>query len=461
MRKNTLFITKLALLTADVVAILGALALAYFWRTRISSTPYSFESSGWLILSQAAVLTPIWLVYLYFSGLYRKATFSYRSREYPRIFLAGIVAMMLFISTEFFTGEVIFPAHSIAVAFVPIIFALDIFCRGAVKMVYRSLLSVGVGVQRVVFVGDNSITDGLEKYFRDNRQYGAIAVGKTDGKVEELEMLLKARRPDLVIQTNNKNKEQVFNLALNYHVGYYFTPNDETLLSGIANIEILDAQPVIEIGMTKLSGIWRFAKRFLDIVLGSLFLLLASPACLLIILAIKLTDSKGSVFFRQTRLTRFNQEFQIYKFRSHRSEYSGLSPEQAFAKMGRPELAKKYRKGGDQLERDPRLSKIGKFLRATSLDELPQLLNVVKGDLSLIGPRALVPEELKRHKKSQTILAVRSGLTGLAQVSGRRDISFDERRKLDVYYVQNWSLLLDLQILLKTFAHVLFGRGAK
>ena len=129
--------------------------------------------------------------------------------------------------------------------------------------------------------------------------------------------------------------------------------------------------------------------------------------------------------------------------------------------MGRPELIKQYRDNGDQLDNDPRITRLGRFLRATSLDELPQLLNVVKGDISLVGPRALIPQEINQYKRKDTILAVKSGLTGLAQVSGRRDISFEERRQLDVYYVQNWSLWLDIRILVKTFGMVLFQRGAR
>ena len=107
------------------------------------------------------------------------------------------------------------------------------------------------------------------------------------------------------------------------------------------------------------------------------------------------------------------------------------------------------------------MTKVGKFLRATSLDELPQLINVVRGDISLVGPRALIPQEINQYERKSTILSVRSGLTGLAQVSGRRDISYEERRRLDVYYVQNWSILLDIQILFKTVISVLFRREAK
>ncbi len=148
----------------------------------------------------------------------------------------------------------------------------------------------------------------------------------------------------------------------------------------------------------------------------------------------------------------------IYKFRSMKPEYSDMSPEDGFRKMGRPELIKPYRDGGDKIENDPRITAFGRLLRRTSLDELPQLINVGKGDISLVGPRALDPFEMDKHPKRNHILAVKTGLTGLAQVSGLRDIGFEERRKLDLYYVQNWSLWMDLVILIKT-VRVVLRRG--
>jgi lipopolysaccharide/colanic/teichoic acid biosynthesis glycosyltransferase len=181
---------------------------------------------------------------------------------------------------------------------------------------------------------------------------------------------------------------------------------------------------------------------------------------LIIALVIKLSDG-GPVFFRQERLSRHNRKVKIFKFRSNNLAYNGLHPEEAFKKMGRPELIREYREHGDQLPNDPRITKVGHFLRRTSLDELPQLINVIKGDISLVGPRALVPFELDKYAKKSHILSVKSGLTGLAQISGRRDISFDERRKLDLYYVQNWSVWSDFIILIKTFWVVLFHKGAK
>jgi undecaprenyl-phosphate galactose phosphotransferase len=143
-----------------------------------------------------------------------------------------------------------------------------------------------------------------------------------------------------------------------------------------------------------------------------------------------------------------------------RQEYCGMSGEEAFTKMGRPDLVKAYRKQ-DSIKNDPRITKWGSILRKTSLDELPQLFNILKGDISFIGPRALPVVEIESRKDKAIILSVKSGLTGLAQVSGRRDISFEERRVLDVYYVKNWSLTMDISIFFRTIISVLKHEGAK
>jgi lipopolysaccharide/colanic/teichoic acid biosynthesis glycosyltransferase len=160
-------------------------------------------------------------------------------------------------------------------------------------------------------------------------------------------------------------------------------------------------------------------------------------------------------------LTRGNHHFQLFKFQTVRNDLNGLTPEEAFTKIGQPELIKKYRDNGDYLPNDPRYGAWAKFLRRTSLDELPQLFNVFRGDISLVGPRALIPEELNQFEQKHTVLNVKSGITGLAQIAGRRDLPWDQRRKLDIYYVQNWSFGLDIQILFKTAWQVLMGRGAR
>ena len=236
----------------------------------------------------------------------------------------------------------------------------------------------------------------------------------------------------------------------------------------MGQLELIGSTPAILVKVTPLVGNARIIKRFMDIIFSFIGIILAFIPMLIIWLCIKISDPKSKTIYSEYRLTQYNRKFKIFKFRSMKTAYSGMTPEEAFAKMEKEgkipsaaELSHQYRKNGDFLASDPRITRIGKFLRATSLDELPQLFNVFRGDISLVGPRALVPGELRNYGDRSLLLTVKSGLTGLAQVSGRRDISFDERRSLDLYYIQNWSVLFDLQIMLQTIRAVIFQKGAK
>jgi lipopolysaccharide/colanic/teichoic acid biosynthesis glycosyltransferase len=174
---------------------------------------------------------------------------------------------------------------------------------------------------------------------------------------------------------------------------------------------------------------------------------------LIVAVVVKLSDPVGPIFMRgkmSIRMTRFDKPFHLYKFRSHYAKFDGKTDEEVFTMIGKPELIEQYHANGDRIKNDFRVTPVGRFIRRWSLDELPQLFNVIKGDLSLVGPRALVAHELRKFDKWHTILSVRSGLTGLAVISGRRDITYEERRSLDVYYVQNWTFWLDISILLRT-----------
>jgi exopolysaccharide biosynthesis polyprenyl glycosylphosphotransferase len=181
-------------------------------------------------------------------------------------------------------------------------------------------------------------------------------------------------------------------------------------------------------------------------------LLLLCPVFAGIALAIKCIDP-GPVFFRQTRIGRNGRGFTVYKFRTMRIDAERLKAGYAQANEGSGVLFK--------LRRDPRVTRTGRWLRRWSLDELPQLLNVLTGDMSLVGPRPHLPQEAERYcGPMRRRLAVKPGITGLWQVSGRSDLSWDETVRLDLRYVENWSLALDLQIMWKTCSAVISGTGA-
>ncbi|MFC0296526.1 sugar transferase [Geobacillus jurassicus] len=197
-------------------------------------------------------------------------------------------------------------------------------------------------------------------------------------------------------------------------------------------------------------------KRTIDIVGAIIGLVLTSPLFLIISIFYLFGDSKGPIFFKQVRVGKNGKRFYIYKFRS-----MIVNAEEKL--KADKELYEKYLRNNYKLEphEDPRITKLGHFLRKTSLDEIPQLINVLKGEMSLVGPRPVVQEELKEYGvKVGEFLSVKPGLTGYWQVSGRSEIGYPERVNLELYYVYNQSLLLDIKIILKTVWMVLLKKGA-
>lgn len=206
----------------------------------------------------------------------------------------------------------------------------------------------------------------------------------------------------------------------------------------------------------KPSGIYLCLKRVMDLIGAIVGLIVFSPIFLLISILYMIGDNKGPVFFKQIRMGKNGKEFHIYKFRSMIVN--------AEEKLRSNEiLYKKYIDNNYKLEpsEDPRITKVGQFLRKTSLDELPQFLNVLKGDMSLVGPRPVVQEELGEYgERKDEFLSVKPGLTGYWQVSGRSDVGYPERVDLELYYAYNASLWFDIKILLLTVKNVVVGRGA-
>jgi exopolysaccharide biosynthesis polyprenyl glycosylphosphotransferase len=232
-----------------------------------------------------------------------------------------------------------------------------------------------------------------------------------------------------------------------------------------AELGTIAGLPIVEIRRTPLDGWGRIVKRLFDLVGATIGLILLSPVFAVVAIAIKLTDP-GPVFYRHKRLSRNGEAVGVLKFRTMKAGYSTgpghkyKTAEDVLKALGREDLIPEFQEN-QKLEDDPRVSKIGNFLRRTSLDELPQLVNAFMGELSLVGPRPIIAAELERYgEQSASFLSLKPGITGLWQVSGRSDTSYEERVKLDIYYVENWSLLLDIQILLKTVAYVIRGKGA-
>jgi lipopolysaccharide/colanic/teichoic acid biosynthesis glycosyltransferase len=375
---------------------------------------------------------------------------------------------------DFFADENIFPVRVMALTAMAICFVFLLAERIIARFIIRQIFKSDYGAKRAIIIGNNKNTEYLADYIASTPECGYRLAGIVSNKkyipkdlrkkqYGSLKEALKKARPDVIFQTDEKSTEYVYKEALLRHLAYYFVPNETALSTNLGELELIGNTPAMLVMVTPLYGGYAVAKRIFDILFSLVAIIVAAIPMMITWIILKVTDFKHSPIYAGERLTQYGRTFKCYKFRSLKPEYSGMSPEEAFAKMGKPELTEKYYfEGRLYLEDDPRITKFGKFIRKMSIDELPQLFNILKGDISLIGPRALPPKELKDYgERRSIILSVKSGLTGFAQVLGRRDISFEERRVLDIYYVKNWSLMLDLQIFFKTIATVLKREGAK
>ncbi len=468
-------ILRLGLLIGDAVALVLSFAMAYYIRTHVDPRPYVFEAQLFEFTKTTLVMVPVILIIFAALGLYRKSIFLGSSRlpERSRLLLGGVLAVASLIVYDFFTGENLFPVRVMAVTAMVLSFVFLLIERIAVRLIIRLIFKNDYGVRRAIIIGNSKNTEYLADYISSNPESGLRLAGIVAGRkfiprdlkahqYSSLKDALRKSRADVIFQTDEKATEYVYKQAVNRHLLYYFVPSETALSSHFGELELVGNTPAVLVMTTPLSAPGMAAvKRGFDLLFALVGIVFAAIPMLLIWIMIKCTDVKHSALYKDERLTRYNKKFKCYKFRTMKPEYSGMTAEEAFIKMGKPELIKKYRKDGDYMKNDPRITKVGNFLRRTSLDELPQLFNILKGDISLIGPRALLPGELRNYGDRSLILTVKSGLTGFAQVSGRRDIPFEERRALDIYYVKNWSLMLDTQIFFKTIKVVLKGEGAK
>jgi lipopolysaccharide/colanic/teichoic acid biosynthesis glycosyltransferase len=466
MKNNASLTYNIFLVIGDILAIIVAFSVAYILRVTLNHDPLSSSVHAHTYLFTLISLLPFWILIFGLLGLYNSRIYDKRFSELGRLLVGSFIGILFVISYSYITNTAIFPARLVTAYGFGLAFFFVFLFRTVARGIRRELFSYGVGINHVLIIGDTNLSHELIRSLSNSAVTGYKVIGVVGGSKHPHDGSLKCpqftnfaeaiekisdRQLHTIVQTelyaSTERNDEILTYAQEHHVAYRFVPGNSELFVGNIEVDLFQAVPVIAVHQTALIGWGRVVKRVTDLVIGGLMLLIASPFILLIAIAEKLTNKDGSVFFRQTRLTQY-------------ATYDGTTPEEAFQKMGRPELSKLYRDNGDYLLNDPRITPLGRFLRRTSLDELPQLINVLRGDISLVGPRPLIPQELAIYSKRHAILSVKSGLTGLAQVSGRRDINFEERRKLDLYYVQNWSFWNDLVILVKTIWIALFHKGA-
>lgn len=467
MKRADLFFSFL-LLPLDLIMLVLAGLSAYYIRFAnffVNVRPAIFNLPLNNYLKIVLVIGLLWILIFALTGLYsiKRSTVT---AEIYKIFLAcsvGLVAIviLIFIRRELFDSRFI-----VLAGWVLSIIYLS-FSRGLVRLLQRYLYKFDIGVHKIVLVGNSKTATNLIQEFSSQKMAGYEVVKRVkDFSIEtaqELEEFIKIKPVDEIIQSDpNLSKAEIlrlFDFADEYHITFKYAA--DLLDTKILKTEVTEVSgiPIVEVKKTPLEGWGRINKRIFDIVVSAIIIIILSPIYLLTALIIKL-DSRGPIFFSAKdndeplyRVGQGGKLFPYFKFRSMLPKTDN---------MRYTELAdKNIRNDGPmvKIKDDPRVTRFGRFIRRWSIDELPELLLVFKGDMSLVGPRPHLPEEVAKyehhHKK---VLTIKPGITGMGQISGRSDLTFEEEVKLDTYYIENWSMLLDISILFRTPLAVIKAR---
>ncbi len=454
----------------DLCIILVSFFIAYYLRNIIENKIEPIAYYIWLL----PILLSLWSIFLYFSGMYN----SFRFKTIPQVLL--IIYQSAYLSFLFFTGIVyLLKLPHISRLFIFLIFFITSLILTIEKIllisIFRRLRRKGFNYRNILIVGTGKTARGFVKWIKDNREFGLNIIGLVDAEKERVGQNIEGypvigTLKDIPEICRNNTLDQVLFVVpyswfgqleepMNYlkTVGikmniamHYFSHR----LGRLIQTEFLGV-PMLTFDSTPERRLFAFMiKRVMDIIISAVALILLSPIFLITAILIKIT-SKGPVLFIQERGSLNGRRFKLYKFRTMKVD--------AERELEQLKAKNEMRGPAFKMENDPRITKIGKILRKFSIDELPQLWNVLKGDMSIVGPRPPLLSEVQQYKDWQRRrLSMRPGLTCLWQVSGRNKITdFDEWARLDLEYIDNWSLWLDIKIMLKTIPVVLFGIGAK
>ena len=410
------------------------------------------------------------LVVMALQGRYRLGTDEKVLDELHHTFWGVAASMTILLGYFFFTQDYFFSRLIFGIAWC--LTVLFIWCgRGVIRLIVSRLYTLGWGVQRVLLLGNGPLAEQVLAGLNKHPHYKAVGVltekrglKKTWqrlpiwGYFKLLDKVLKSKKVDEVWLATEKTPHSITaTLVAQAHVNYKkfrFFPDELGLDLAAVKVSTFDKFPIITLLNSPLYGWWALVKFGLDFLGALLILIFLSPVLFLIAFAVWLTDVRAPIFYRSDRVGADGKTFRCYKFRTMVKD----------AEAQKSRLMKQNeRKGGVlfKLSDDPRITRLGHWLRKYSIDELPQLINVIKGDMSLVGPRPHLVDEVKKYPEhNRQLLLLRPGLTGMAQINGRSSLSFEEEMKHEMFYLKNWSLWLDFVIILKTIVVVLKGENA-
>jgi exopolysaccharide biosynthesis polyprenyl glycosylphosphotransferase len=465
---------SLIMALTDVALINLAFAAAYWVRYDLQwfrTVDPAYDASFRDYIPFALVLTALLVIAYKLGGVYDQSRGASWLDEVYALISGTTTAIVIIMAMTFWFQPLVYSRLMFIWAGLIIVTLLSL-SRLIKRWVWESQMRRGLGVDRVLIVGAGEVGRRLMRNIVAQPELGYQVIGFVDddpeknstdigrfkalGGIDNLPHVVQEEAIDEVIVTlpwmYHRKILGIMRQCEREQVRARIVPDLFQLALSRVDIEDLGGIPIIGVKAISITG-WNLAfKRASDIILSLAGLILLSPLMLLISVAIKL-ESPGPVLFKQVRVGKGGRRFVFYKFRSMRQG----------AEEERPQLTDWDEAVGPifKIRHDPRCTRLGRFLRRTSLDELPQLYNVLQGEMSLVGPRPAIPLEVEQYQEwHRKRLEVWPGMTGLWQVSGRSQLTFDEMCLLDIYYLENWSPLLDLKIALKTIPAVLAGRGA-
>ncbi len=462
----------LALLIADILSLGAAFAVAY-WLRFILDLAIAEGDPAFSFYQRTVLLffIPLWIIAFYLGKLYNSNYLFVGTQEYGRIAQVTTILMMFVVGLAYFVESFIISRGWIVFAWATAtVFVIG--TRFAMRRIAYALRRRGLMQTATLVVGADAEGRAIANQLRATPTCGADIVGFVDdqvppgaeidglpvlGNVSAInEIVGRLGVEELLLSMSALSRPQIVQIYEMYAhseaVTLRFSPGLLDLFATGAFVREWGTVPLVSINKVRLGDFEALVKRLLDLGVAIVLLILLSPLMVVIALLIVL-DSPGPIFHRRYVLGQGGHLFDALKFRT--MYVNGNDILEAY-----PELREEL-KANQKLKDDPRVTPVGRFLRKYSLDELPQLLNVLVGQMSLVGPRMITrPEQEKYGKMRLNLLTVKPGLTGLWQISGRSDLSYEDRVRMDMYYIRNYSIWLDLMIILRTIPAVLRGRGA-
>ncbi|WP_190317059.1 sugar transferase [Thermoanaerobacterium thermosaccharolyticum] len=450
-------------IVSDISALIIAFIVALYLRFNFN---LSLISRRWY-LSTFIILLALDFLILYFKGLYDNKHMTLFNQI--TIMIDGMVySVFIYLFISYFTKMTNFSRLTLIYIFITGLL-LQITFKSILLYLQIKRYKKGLDLTNALILGNysNELRKIVDKFM--SHEYGINVLGylsdddanfsdiKRLGSIDDFDDVVeKYSIKTIFITSKIDNVDEIINKCLSKYICVYSVNGSINMTNYPMEIEIIDDMPILKLKEVFIGGSEGHVKRLIDFILSFVAIIILSPLFIILAVLIKI-DSKGPVFFVQDRIGLNGKLFKAYKFRT-----MILNAEEILLKWleENPDIRDEYLIN-HKLKDDPRVTRVGKFLRKTSLDELPQLFNVLKGDMSLVGPRPYLVRELNDVSSyAKYLWRVPPGITGLWQISGRNDVDFEGRLKMDMQYISNWNIWLDLNILFKTIPAVLKKDGA-